>query len=201
MAFREQHRKTVTLGLLTLLLLFGLIIYLVSQGGQIQQIDVPGGGSVKFGTPIAGPEKAAETSSSELRDRQAALEERMRRLDEQLAARGVEPGQGGSGSGSMPPEPPASPENLSGTWQGTQGYYLSINQSGPVLTFQWFEPPRGLVAVGQGQVQGQDLQLFYQTVFGTQGVAQLRVTNNGQELVGGFRDLMTGYQGQLFLTR
>jgi hypothetical protein len=207
MTSQVQHSKTVNLGLLALLFLFGLIVYLVRQGGQIQQIDMPGGGSVKFGAPIAGPEKAEETSSSELKARQADLEEKMRRLDEQLSARALDPSQGGSGPVPATPAPvtPVVPPplvNLAGNWQGTQGYYsFFINQSGPALTFQWVEPLRGLIAVGQGQLQGQDVQLFYNTAFGTQGVAQLHVTDSGQELIGGFRDLTTGYQGQLFLTR
>jgi hypothetical protein len=203
MAASGHTKKAVNLSLLAFLFLCGLIVYLVSQGGPVQQIDVPGGGSVKFGPrTLVGPEKAEETSTPELRARQAELEEKIRRLDEQLAAREKSAGTGGSGPGAGGVTQAPAEMNLAGPWQGAQGLYsFTLTQSGPALALQWFEPMRGLIAVGQGQLQGRTLNLNYTTIFGTQGVAQLQASPDGLQLTGGFQDLTTGYQGPLFLTR
>jgi hypothetical protein len=201
MAAPEQHKKAVNLGLIALLFLCGLILFLVLSGKGVDEVDVLKG-RVKFTPNIAGPEKAEETSRPELTARQAELEEKIRRLDEQLAARGLGPGMGGSGAGPGDVTQAPVQMNLGGPWQGAQGLYnFTLTQSGSQLALQWFEPMRGLIAVGQGQVHGETVHLNYTTIFGTQGVAQLQASPDGHQLTGGFQDMTTGYQGQLFLTR
>jgi hypothetical protein len=208
MAKESPRRGVVNLGLIGLFLLFGLIVYLVRQGGKIEQIDIPGGGSVRFRADIAGPEKAQETSSSELEARQAELEQQVARLQQDLSSRGnaakraVEPVVQPAAAVPSPPRGIGtdSPVNLTGNWQGTQGFYaFTVNQFGSTLTFQWFEPMRGLIAGGQGQLQDQTVELSYSTVFGTRGVARLQVLGDGRELAGEFHDLDSGFSGQLVL--
>ena len=150
-----------------------------------------------------------QLSASEREGRQARLEEKMTelqaKLDEALTTTGggavATPGQPASGSqGVETPkqpepaqfEPVASSFNIQGTWQSADGIAYLVTHVGDLVTMQEINPLFGLTAVMEGTIQGNEINVSYETVFGTVGTGILEVSSDGRRITGTFFDLTTG---------
>lgn len=57
---------------------------------------------------------------------------------------------------------------------------------------QEINPLFGLTAVMEGTIQGNEINVSYETVFGTVGTGILEVSSDGRRITGTFFDLTTG---------
>lgn len=90
--------------------------------------------------------------------------------------------------------------DLRGVWYGDDGSRYEILQSGSNITFTEYGL-FGVTASGYGTISNSLITLEYETVFGTYGVASLRISNNGHSLMGQADDYSSGNTTFLNLTR
>lgn len=91
--------------------------------------------------------------------------------------------------------------NISGTWQGTGGLSYIINHSGNFVTVQEINPIYGITAVGQGTIDGQNIDVWYTTAIGTTGRALLKVSADGRQITGTITDQSIGISTPIALYR
>lgn len=103
------------------------------------------------------------------------------------------------------PEPvdpePSLTINLTGYWTDDEGAQYELLHNGDTLTFQQVDPQLGVVSVGEGTVQGEQIQLVYTTAMGTGGQASLQMSDDGRELAGVYLDFSTGVTLPIVLYR
>lgn len=90
--------------------------------------------------------------------------------------------------------------NLNGYWVGDDGSEYEIYQSGNNISFTEYGI-FGVTASGNGTITDSSVTLEYETVFGTYGVATLKISNNGQTLTGSADDYSSGATTLLNLTK
>ena len=102
--------------------------------------------------------------------------------------------------------PVSSPErllNVSGLWHDVNlGTEVRVRQSGRELFSETFDPASGRrLAIGQGRIFGRLLEGTFVWMNGARYSASLRVSEDGQEINGTTRNLLTGEIGTSHLTR
>jgi hypothetical protein len=204
-------------------LLVLLVGYTLYNGQTIEEIGLGGLGSVKFAkpggalhetpapsssgagrgsTPIVQPDAAKQVDHDEMSRRQAALEAKLRRMEDALKQSEARPvrrapeNQSAEVAASV-----ARHVNLAGTWQDRTGVSWIIEQTGNAVAFQEYNPILGVTAVGQGTVSGHQLQLTYQSALQTNGQAALTISPDGRRLTGNARDNVTGVSFPLLFAR
>lgn len=91
--------------------------------------------------------------------------------------------------------------NISGTWQGPGGLSYIINHSGNFVTVQEISPIYGITAVGQGTINGQNIDVWYTTAIGTTGRALLKVSADGRQINGTITDQTMGISTPITLNK
>lgn len=91
--------------------------------------------------------------------------------------------------------------DLTGMWQSDAGLSYEIVQIGDVLTIQESNPYYGITAVGEGEIIGQTVNIFYVTAAYTQGTGVLQVSENGREIEARFTDHASGLTSSTTLRR
>ena len=140
---------------------------------------------IHSGGLTTGPENL---DRDELRRTQQQLEELKRQMAEKLAREEAEYDEDDAGFADLPLQPP----NVAGYWQSPTGLNYGIAQQGSSLTIQENTPLLGVTAVGSGGLQGLNLSFNITTAVGTTGVAHLQLSQDGRQLVGQYRDNVTG---------
>jgi hypothetical protein len=171
------------------LLVVPLAGYTAYSGFVVGEMELPGGFRIVFREKPRGTtdDKIDDLSKAELEKRQAELDARFRKLEQQ------------ANQSSIPSK--SQDINLSGTWYSQGGLSYQIVQSGNFVTIQEINPLYGVTAVGQGQIQGQTVLINYQTASYTQGIANLTISPEGRSLNGTFRDNYSGYTVPAILSR
>lgn len=204
-------------------LLVLLVGYTLYKGQTIEEIGLGGLGSVKFAkpgetphdmpapsssgtghgtTPIVHPDAAKEVDQDEMSRRQAALEAKLRRMEEAIKQSEGRPVRRAPDDQSTEVTAPIARQvNLAGTWRDRTGVSWIIQQTGKAVAFQEYNPILGVTAVGQGTVSGHQLQLTYQSALQTNGQAALTISADGRNLTGNARDNVTGVSFPLMFTR
>ena len=100
----------------------------------------------------------------------------------------------------VPEQPAASFADISGSWRGPDGIYV-FQQSGNTVNFQLFDWNRLLIAQGTGSIAQGAVMITYVRVDNTGGEARLRVSTNGRQMAGAYRNLVTGEAGPVSLVR
>ncbi len=140
---------------------------------------------------------AGNLDRDELRRTQQQLEELKRQMADKLAREEADYEEDDAGFADLPLQPP----NVAGYWQSPTGLNYGIAQQGSSLTIQENNPLLGVTAVGQGGLQGVNLSFTITTAAGTTGVAHLQLSPDGRQLVGQYRDNVTGVVVPLQLFR
>lgn len=183
--------------------LAGALSWIYPHKGQaIEEIGLGGLGSVKFAkpgdtphdmpapspsgtghgtSPIVHPDVAQQVDHDEMSRRQAALEAKLRRMEEALKQSETRPVRRAPDEQSTEVAAPISRQvNLAGTWRDRTGVSWIIQQTGNAVAFQEYNPILGVTAVGQGTVSGHQLQLTYQSALQTNGQAELTISPDGR---------------------
>jgi len=129
-----------------------------------------------------------DLSEDETRQRQDMLEERLRQLEEQSAE--------------LPQQAPqtAAASDLTGIWQGSDGFTYVFQQNGATVVFQQRNPLfQIMTATGGGTLQGESLSVEYIIADGTTGQGQMTIAPGGRQISGTFYNSL-GQSGQLTLT-
>jgi hypothetical protein len=180
-----------------------LVFYNIYRGVTVKKLGLPGF-EVEFGEQavLASEKKVEQLGDSELKARQAKLEQQMQAIQSNIPSGG----QGQVGTPNSPqtvapnaagvtgPDPvSASPAlNLTGTWQMNDDTFWVVEQRGSILAVEERHPQFGVVATGTGRLVGRQVTINYQTVLGTVGEVQFEVSGDGNELTGRVYDRTTG---------
>lgn len=97
-----------------------------------------------------------------------------------------------------PPAP--SVIDISGTWRGQDGTYI-FQQSGNRVNFQLYGWNQLLVAQGNGAIVQGLVTIAYARVDNTGGEARLMVSADGRQMLGSYKNLITGEAGPVVLAR
>lgn len=185
------------------LLLIVIVVYNLSSGLSVKKINISGIFEAEFAekpASVAAPDQIEKVGEEELKKRQAELEEKLKDLEGQLAAKGETPAGAASGGFEETREPMTLP-SLAGTWHTAQGVSYYIQQNANAMTLQEVNPIYGVTAVGQGTIAGQNVQFNITTAVGTWGSAQLSLSADGRQLNGYYSDAVTGAAIPLALFR
>ncbi len=163
-----------------------VVIYALYPESTIKKVKIPGVFEAEFERKLTPDEKIQEIPKAELAQRQQDLEKKLRQTETN-----VEEDRG---------QPPAA-WNINGTWRAPGGILYVMQQSGHMVAFREMNPVYGVTAVGQGAINGQDLDISYTTIMGTTGRTLLKVSPDGQQLTGSFTDMSTGASGPVALYR
>ncbi|HVF28904.1 MAG TPA: hypothetical protein VM943_11725 [Pyrinomonadaceae bacterium] len=185
------------------LLLLALVGYNLYSGLAVKKLGLPGLFEIEFGhtaSGLASEKKVEEIGDSELKSRQAKLEQQVENLQTQVATKPLEHPSATSDAArrvisqaSTAAAPARESFNLSGSWGSDEdGLSYVIQQSGNTLIVQETHSAFGITAAGQGQLVGQDIELSVTTVLGTTGRARLRVSDDGNRITGQVTDFTTG---------
>lgn len=96
--------------------------------------------------------------------------------------------------------------NITGTWKDPENPTLSyvFVQSGSHVTMQEITANlfgASVTAQGEGQLEGNRVNVFYTTILGTNGRSQALVSEDGKSMVGSYQDLSTGLTQAISLLR
>jgi hypothetical protein len=105
------------------------------------------------------------------------------------------------GGGTSSPGQPTNAANLSGTWHGTDGLSYNITHMGNRITFRGIHPQHGEASAGEGQVQGNQLNVAFRTIYGAAGQGTLEISGDDQRLTGRVLDQISGSPMLLTLMR
>lgn len=185
------------------LLLLALVGYNLYSGLTVKKLGLPGLFEIEFGNAaggLAGEKKVEEIGDTELKSRQAKLEQQIENLQTQVSSKAPE--QPSIAADAAPriisqattvAAPTRESFNLSGSWESVEdGLSYVIQQSGNTLIVQETHSAFGITAAGQGQLVGQNIELSVSTVLGTTGMARLRVSDDGNRITGQVTDFTTG---------
>jgi hypothetical protein len=90
--------------------------------------------------------------------------------------------------------------NIGGTWQGQDGYYI-FGQSGTYVSVSLYAMNRALLAQGSGSINGNLVKMSYVSADNTGGNVELRVSADGRQMTGSYRNAVTGEVGSVVLVR
>ncbi len=184
------------------LLLIVIVGYNLYSGFAVKKIKISDIFEAEFAEKprtVANPEQLKQVGEDELKQRQAALENKLAELEAQLRQR--TPPVAGEGAVSGEPGAAAGVHLLAGTWHSAQGVSYLIQQNAAALTIQEINPLYGITAVGQGTIAGRPVQFSITTAAGTWGTAQLTLAADGRQLDGRYAGLVTGLVVPLALHR
>lgn len=207
----QAGKKGRTMPFLLLLLLLTLIAYSIYSGNVIKRLGVPGF-EVEFAERSKGgivPEnKVAQVDEEELRKRQASLEAKLKDLENQLEKKSDPPQTlvadvRGKTTRANAEEPDTQAFDLTGTWMPPAPDVSSytIRHDGDTFVLEQSVPVYGVLAVGQGQLEGRNFNLTYTTVLGTIGRGNATISPDGRRITGQVTDLNTGVTSPLIISR
>ncbi|MBE9012795.1 hypothetical protein IQ250_21575 [Pseudanabaenaceae cyanobacterium LEGE 13415] len=170
-----------------LLIIISITLYF---GLVVRELTLPGGIRLSLNDDETLPERNIEDlSSEELGKRQAELKKQFQELEQKVKQPQV----------TLPFQ--RVNFDLNGTWYGSGTLSYRIVQNGNIIALQEINPAYGIASIGTGQIQGQSIALDYQTVYNTQGVANLTVSPDGRILEGTFTDTYSGHTTPVKLNR
>ena len=101
-----------------------------------------------------------------------------------------------------PATPPPVVTNITGIWAGSDGLTYSIQQQGNVLAVVGGYPNQAVLITATGSINGQNIYLDYlRATDRTGGKARFSLSANRRTLQGQHRNIVTGEEGQLILSR
>ncbi|MFQ5826248.1 MAG: hypothetical protein ACE5IA_02720 [Dehalococcoidia bacterium] len=176
--------------------------YSIYAGLPIKKIGIPGVFSVEFGekpTGFAPKEELSKLNVVEREESQARLQEQLSALEQKLDE--LKPGSGAAVSESEPPQEgkakptegaatakgraePALPVDVTGKWHDAEGSSLVFEQVGNYVVFQELDPLFGILAAGEGTINGNVINLSIVTVLGEALTSNLEVSVDGQSMRG-----------------
>jgi hypothetical protein len=198
-----SSKRTVTAVMIGVVI---LVIYTLWSGSALKSLTIPGGFKAEFEPGGMNSGKSIkETSNEDIKQRQKALEEKLRDIEDQDQA--AEPGAGDLGA-SGPSRSARTVANshlgspaVSGTWTGENNLTYVITQSGDSVTIREMSPLYGITAVGQGTFDRWRLTVSYRTALDTEGTADLQMSDDGRQLTGSFTDSYSGVSVPAVLQR
>ncbi|BAU11493.1 hypothetical protein LEP3755_19920 [Leptolyngbya sp. NIES-3755] len=158
-------------------------------GLVVRELILPGGFRLGFGDDSLPERKIEDLSQEELAKRQADLKKRFTELVQNVRQPQV----------TLPFQ--RVDFDLTGTWYGSGTLSYQIVQNGNVVALQESNPAYGIAAIGTGEIQGQSIIINYQTVYNTEGIANLNLTPDGRILEGTFTDTYSGQATPVKLNR
>lgn len=207
----QAVKKGRTIPVVLLLLLLTLIAYSIYSGSIIKRLGVPGF-EVEFAERskggIVSENKVAQVGEEELRKRQASLEEKLKGLEAQLENKSDSSGTFVTDVQSKTTDTKAEQSgaptfDLSGKWTPQAGDVSSytIQHNGDSIVLEQSVPLYGVLAVGQGQIVGRNVNITYTTVLGTTGKGNATISPDGKRIIGQVTDLNTGVTSPLIISR
>lgn len=166
-----KHFWWVVLGLVVLLVLYAVF-------GQRQTVEQVGVGSDGVTVRL---KTLDDLPQDELDERQTDLENQLDDIQNELRQ-----------TAQPPTNNPTISFDLTGRWRSDVGILYDIVQFGDTLSIQEIHPAFGVTAVGEGDIRGQTVDIFYFTAAYTQGGGSLRVADNGREIEASFTDYGSG---------
>jgi len=166
------------------LVVVGVTVAALATGGRFGAVEISGDGGfrIEFDNSAGGAEGLSPDqvgqAQPELDDRVSALEERAQSSEASNTQAGID---------------------VSGTWQGSNGFTYRFEQYGSSVVFQEEAPGYGITAVGDGVVDGSTVYVGYQAWDGSTGSGQFSA--GGGTLQGTVTNALTGITGSLELTR
>lgn len=180
-------KKIKPIWVVFLLIIISIGLYF---GLVVRELTLPGGLRLGFGDDESLPERKIEDlSTEELEKRQADLKKRFTELVQKVRQPQV----------ALPFQ--RVDFDLTGTWYGSGTLSYQIVQNGNVVAIQESNPVYGIAAIGTGQIQAQSIVINYQTVYNTEGIANLTVSPDGRLLDGTFTDTYSGHSTPVKLNR
>ncbi len=162
---------------------------------------------------IINQQQAQQLGSEELKDKQAALELKIREMEEQLQRQRQ---QQSSSSSSQQPSPTSEQHQtrtyqpfsdlaqIGGTWYDADGAYYTIAQVGNQVTLQEYSNVYGVTTVtaaGQGSIVGRVAFINVTTILNTNGQARLQLSDDKNMLTGEYKDNDAGTTTYLRLSK
>lgn len=198
--------KGVTVVLL--LLIICLTIYSLYSGNIVKKFNFIGL-EVEFAERTQGivtEKRVEEVGAGELKTRQGNLEGQLKQLQTRLEEKGEQPATLVANSKSAPVslnETTAPAFNLSGAWEPPEDdpSTYSLWQNGDSLVLEQSLAPYGVLAVGQGQIVGRNINITYTTILGTTGRGTATISPDGNRITGQVTDLTTGVTTPLIISR
>lgn len=189
-----SSKRTVTAVMIGVVI---LVVYTLWSGSALKSLTIPGGFQAEFEPGGMNSGKSIkETSNQDIKQRQKALEEKLRDMEDQDQA--AEPGAGDLGA-SGPSRSARTVANshlgsppVSGTWTGENSLTYVITQSGDSVTIREMSPLYGITAVGQGSFDRRHLTVSYRTALDSEGTADMEMSDDGRQLTGSFTDSSSG---------
>ena len=195
--------------LATLLTAVGGFIVVLNQVGFFGTKSEPKKEEAK-GAGIVREQQVENLGSTEVKQRQAALEAKIKQMEAQLerqrqhdAAAELRP-PSGSQSAAKPKQPFSDLAQIAGTWYDPNGAYYSITQAGTHVALQEFSNVYGVptvTAAGQGSVIGETAIFNVTTIFNTTGTARVQLSDDKNMLIGEYKDNVAGTTTYLRLSR
>lgn len=182
-------KKIKPLWVVLFLIIVPISAYLAYFGFVIGEIALPGGYRLTLRDDSLPPRNIENLSKEELDKRQAQLKQRFKELEQKVKQPQV----------ALPFQQVNF--DLNGIWYGPGTLSYQIVQNGTTLAIQEMNPSYGIAAIGSGQIQGESIIIDYQTVYNTQGIANLNLAPDKRTLEGIFRDTYSGYTTKVTLNR
>jgi len=206
-----SSKRTVTAVMIGV---FILVVYTLWSGSALKSLTIPGGFQAEFEPGGMNSGKSIkEPSNQDIKQRQKALEEKLRDMEDQAAEPGAgdlgaaEPGAGDLGA-TGPSRSARTVANshlgsppVSGTWTGENSLTYVITQSGDSVTIREMSPLYGITAIGQGTFDRRRLTVSYRTALDSEGTADLEMSDDGRQLTGSFTDSSSGVSVPAVLQR
>lgn len=172
------------------LIILPIAAYFLYFGFVVGEVALPGGYRLTLRDSDALPERKIEDlSKEELEKRQADLKKRFKELAQKIK----------QPQSSLPFQ--RIDFDLTGTWYGSGTLTYQIIQNGNIVAIQEINPAYGIAAIGTGEIQGQSIVIAYQTLYNTEGVANLTLSPDQRSLEGFFKDTYSGYTTSVTLNR
>ena len=96
---------------------------------------------------------------------------------------------------------PSMQANLTGRWMSVDGVAYNMVQRGDQIVFQEIHPMYGITAVGEGEVDANELSISYRLSDGSTGSGDLEISPDGRRIIGSVTNFMTGITTPIILSR
>lgn len=192
---KSTTRWKIITGIAIAALIAGIIFYSFKSGLMVSKVSVPGMVELEFAERqgLGSVTKSEETDNLALRENQARLESKLAELVDRLPRYQAPAGVLAPLNKPPPSGSVAAIPAIYGQWFSPQGLTYIIQQRGNYITIQEMNPLLGITAVGEGTIQGQQINISYTTAAGTFGQAALSLSNDGRTMWGQSRDTVTGF--------
>lgn len=182
-------KKIKPIWVVLFLIIAPIAAYLIYFGLTIGEVALPGGYRLTLRDDSLPPRNIEDLSKEELEKRQAQLQQRFKELELKVKQPQV----------ALPFQQVNF--DLNGIWYGPGTLSYQIIQNGTSIAIQEMNPSYGIAAIGTGEIQGESIIINYQTVYNTEGIANLNPAPDGRALEGVFRDTYSGYTTKVTLNR